>query len=186
MADNTSKTGALLTWAGGIAATVIASVMIYHFTNPPVIPTVQVGIDGFVADAISQKPITNAIVNANLGSTFASQPTDNEGRYSFIINTTTPAPGGSINVDVLAGGYAHYTAAVPIAAAGDTFAELSIVPTAAQIPVAAPPAQPAPGNPAAVGAPLQTQPQPVPVPRLIFRAPRNYMKRIDTAALKAK
>jgi hypothetical protein len=177
MADNSTKTGALLTWAGGIAATVIASVLIYYFTRPPApIPTTQVGLDGFVADDVSQKPIANAMVTANLGSTVATQTTDSEGRYSFIMTTTAPTTGESINVDVLAGGYAHYTAAVPIASTGDTFAELPITSTA----IAAPP-PPLPGQPAAAA---PTQPLRKPAP--ILRRPTNYNKRNDTAALKKK
>jgi hypothetical protein len=174
MADNTTKSGALLSWAGGIVATVIASVAIYYFTRPaPAAPVTQVGLDGFVADDVSQKPIPNAMVTANLGSTLATQTTDSEGRYSFIMSTAAPPPSSqSISVDVLAGGYEHYTATVPLTSA-ETFAELPIRPINAQ-------AQPA-GQPAAA-APVRPQPRPIP----ILRVPRSYKRRADNAALKPK
>ena len=174
MADNTTKSGALLSWAGGIVATVIASVAIYYVTRPaPAAPVTQVGLDGFVADNVSQKPIPNAMVTANLGSTLATQTTDSEGRYSFIMNTTTPAPSSqSVNVDVLAGGYQHYTATVPLTS-NETFAELPIQAITS-------PAEP-PGQPAAA-APAKTLPKPA----LILRVPKSYKRRVDNAALRPK
>jgi hypothetical protein len=175
MADNNSKSGAVLTWLAGIAATVIASVLIYYFTRPaptlPPPPVTQVGLNGFVEDDVTQKPVVNAIVTADLGTKLASQPTDNEGRYAFIMDSTTP-PAQSINVDVLAGGYEHYSATVPITS-GDTFAgvQLQPIPT----PVAA--AQP--GQPTA---PIQLAPKPT----LILHIPKNYAMRADATALKTK
>jgi hypothetical protein len=182
MPDNESNVKAVLTWAGGIAATVIASVAIYYFTRPPAPPaTTQVGINGFVEDNITQKPVPNAIVTANLGPKLASQTTDSEGRYAFIMDSTLP-PAQSINVDVLAGGYAHYSATVNLTGA-DTFAGVPLQPASAPV---APPAvaQPAQGQPA------QGQPaapvQPTPKPRLILHVPQNYAMRLDKAALRAK
>jgi hypothetical protein len=174
MAENSTKSGALLSWAGGIVATVIASVAIYYFTRPaPVAPVTQVGLDGIVADDVSQKPISNALVTANLGSTLATQTTDSEGRYSFIMNTTTPPPPNqSISVNVLVGGYEHYTATVPLTS-DETFAELPIQPIVDQAEQ--------PGQPAAA-APITTRPRPVP----ILRIPKSYKRREDTAALKPK
>jgi hypothetical protein len=175
MADNQTKSGALLSWAGGIAATVIAGVLVYHFTTPPTPPTppapTQVGLNGFVEDDVSQKPVVDAIVTADLGTTLASQPTDSEGRYAFIMDSTTP-PAQSINIDVLAGGYVHYTASVPITS-GNNFAGIQLQP------VPAPVAAPQPGKPAA---PVQLPPK----PSLILRIPRNYNIRADSAALKPK
>jgi hypothetical protein len=175
MADNQSKFGALLTWAGGIIATIIAGVAIYYFTRPPTPPppppATQVGLNGFVEDDITQKPVVDAIVTANLGNKLASQPTDSEGRYAFIMDSTSP-PATSINVDVLAGGYEHYTAAVSLTG-GDTFAGIQLQP------VPAPVAAPLPGQPAA---PIRIPPRPT----LILRIPRNYNVRADTAALKPK
>jgi len=178
MADSPTKSSAFLTWAGGILATVIASVAIYYFTRPaPPAPVTQVGLDGFVADSVTQKPIPNAIVNVNLGSTLASQPTDSEGRYSFIMNTTSPPPDNqSVNVNVLAGGYQPYTATIPLTS-DDTLAELPIQPINA--PVAAAPT-PTPGQPAATPTPTPTKKPP------ILRVPKTFQKRKETAALKAK
>ena len=120
MADNQSKFGALLTWAGGIIATIIAGVAIYYFTRTPTTAAAttlhSIGLNGFVQDDATQKPVTDAIVTANLGNKLASQPTDNEGRYAFIMDSTTP-PAQSISVDVLAGGYQHFTATVPLTGA---------------------------------------------------------------------
>lgn len=174
MADNQSKSGAVLSWAGGIIATVIAGVAIFYFTRPPAPATVtQVGLNGFVADNVSQKPIANAMVTANLGPTLATQTTDSEGRYSFIMNTTTPPPPNqSVNVNVLVSGYEHYTATVPLTS-DDTFAELPIQPILNQATQ--------PGQPAAA-LPVETKTRPTP----ILRVPRNYNKRKDTAALRAK
>lgn len=173
MADNQSNLGAVLTWAGGIAATVIAGVLVYHFTQPPAPPpTTQVGINGFVEDDVTQKPVANAIVTANLGAKLASQPTDSEGRYAFIMDSTVP-PAQSINVDVLAGGYQHYTATIALTGA-DTFAGVPLQPVSA--PAAA---APSPGQPAA---PVQLPPK----PHLILHSPKNYAMRLDKAALKAK
>ena len=178
MADSTTKSNAFLTWAGGILATVIASVAIYYFTRPaPPAPVAQVGLDGFVADSVTQKPIPNAIVNVNLGSTLASQPTDSEGRYSFIMNTTSPPPDNqSVNVNVLAGGYQPYTATIPLTS-DDTLAELPILPINA--PATAP--SPSPGQPTAA-APVETPTKRPP----ILRVPKNFQKRKEAAALKAK
>jgi hypothetical protein len=175
MADNQTKSGALLSWAGGIAATVIAGVLIYHFTTPPAPPATpppaQVGLNGFVEDDASQKPVVDAIVTADLGTTLASQPTDSEGRYAFIMDSTTP-PAQSISIDVLAGGYEHYTATVPITS-GNNFAGIQLQPT--PVPAAAP----QPGQPVA---PVHLPPRPA----LIRRIPNNYKVRADTAALKPK
>jgi hypothetical protein len=190
MADNTSKLGAVLTWAGGIAATVIAGVLLYYFTGqksqqqqpppqqpaqfvavaPP--PPPQVGLDGFVLDVVSQKPIVDAIVTADLGNKLASQPTDNEGRYAFIMDSTTP-PAQSISIDVLAGGYVHYTNTVAIAPTGITFAGVQLQPNA-------PPA--AASLPGHFIAPNQIPPK----PPLILHIPKNYAMRADTATLKSK
>jgi hypothetical protein len=177
MPDKQSNLGAVLTWAGGIAATVIASVAIYYFTRPaPPPPTTQVGINGFVEDDVTQKPVANALVTANLGAKLASQPTDSEGRYAFIMDSTVP-PAQSINVDVLAGGYQHYTATISLTGA-DTFAGVPLQPVSAPVP---PPAvgQPAPGQ---LAAPVQLPPK----PHLILHIPKNYAMRLDKAALKAK
>jgi len=175
MADNPTKFGALLTWAGGIAATVIAGVLVYHFTTPPPPtpppPAAQVGLNGFVEDDVTQKPVVDAIVTADLGAKLASQPTDSEGRYAFIMDSTTP-PAQSINVDVLAGGYQHYTATVPLTG-GDTFAGIQLQP------IPPPVAPPQPGQ---AVAPVHLPPRPT----LILRVPRNYNIRTDTAALKPK
>ena len=175
MADNQSKFGALLTWAGGIAATVIAAVLVYHFTTPPTPapppPSTQVGLNGFVEDDVTQKPVVDAIVTAYLGTKLASQPTDSEGRYAFIMDSTTP-PAQSISVDVLAGGYEHYTATVTLTG-GDTFAGIQLQP------VPAPVAPTQPGQPVA---PVRIPPKPT----LILRIPKNYNIRTDTTALKPK
>ena len=175
MADNQSKSGALLTWAGGIAATVIAAVLVYHFTTPPTPtpppPSTQVGLNGFVEDDVTQKPVVDALVTADLGTKLASQPTDSEGRYAFIMDSTTP-PAQSISVDVLAGGYEHYTATVTLTG-GDTFAGIQLQP------VPAPVAPTQPGQPIA---PVRIPPKPT----LILRIPKNYNIRTDTTALKPK
>jgi hypothetical protein len=89
MADDSNKSGAVLIWLGGIAATVIAGVLLYHFTQPPP-PVTQVGLNGFVQEVASQKPVVNAIVTVDLGPKLASQPTDSQGRYAFIMDSTTP------------------------------------------------------------------------------------------------
>jgi hypothetical protein len=175
MVDNQSKFGALLTWAGGIIATIIAGVAIYYFTRPPAPPpsppSTQVGLNGFVEDDVTQKPVLDAIVTADLGTKLASQPTDSEGRYAFIMESTTP-PAQSISVDVLAGGYEHYTATVSLTG-GDTFAGIQLQP------VPAPVAPTQPGQPVA---PVRLPPRPT----LILHMPRNYNVRADTAALKPK
>jgi hypothetical protein len=175
MADNQTKSGALLTWAGGIIATIIAGVAIYYFTRPPTPtpppPSTQVGLNGFVEDDVSQKPVVDAIVTADLGTQLASQPTDSEGRYAFIMTSTNP-PAQSINIDVLVAGYERYTATVPIAS-GDNFAGIQLQPVPAPV-APAPPGQPV--------APVRLPPRPT----LILRMPRNYNIRTDTTALKPK
>jgi hypothetical protein len=176
MADNGSKFGALLTWVGGILASIIAGVVIYYATRtptpPPPPPPTQVGIDGFVLDVASQKPIADAIVTADLGNNLGSQHTDSEGRYAFSVDSTTPAA-QSINLDVLAGGYVHYTNTVPIAATGITFAGVQLQPDAALV---------APSQLGQSGGAASTPPRPA----LILRIPKNYAMRADTAALKPK
>jgi hypothetical protein len=175
MADNQTKSGALLTWAGGIIATIIAGVAIYYFTRPPTPkpppPSTQVGLNGFVEDDVSQKPVVDAIVTADLGTQLASQPTDSEGRYAFIMTSTNP-PAQSINIDVLVAGYERYTATVPITS-GDNFAGIQLQP------VPAPVAPTPPGQPVA---PVRLPPRPT----LILHMPRSYNIRTDTTALKPK
>ncbi|MGA8938224.1 MAG: hypothetical protein WB439_03585 [Acidobacteriaceae bacterium] len=182
MADNQTKSGAFLSWVGGIAATVIAGVLIYHFTaakpTPPPTPATQIGLNGFVEDSVTQKPIVDAIVTANLGAKLASQPTDSEGRYAFIMDSTTP-PAQSINVDVLSGGYEHYAATVPLTG-GDTFAGLQLQPI--QTAPALLPGQIAVPHPGIDAAPLKVPPKQA----LILHAPKNYNKRAEIAALKPK
>jgi uncharacterized membrane protein YeaQ/YmgE (transglycosylase-associated protein family) len=163
MADNPSKLGALLTWVGGIVGTVIAGVLVYHFTIPQ--PPVQVGLNGFVENVVTQQPVVGALVTADLGSQLASQPTDYQGRYAFIMNTTKP-PAQTINVDVLIRGYQRYTATVRLTG-GDTFAGIALQPVAVT---------PAPGYP----------PHLLPKPALILHIPKNYAMRADTATLKPK
>jgi hypothetical protein len=183
MPDNPSKLGALLTWAGGILASIIAGVAIYYFTRPvPPPPPTQVGLNGFVQNVVTQQPVADAIVTADVGNALGSQHTDSEGRYAFSVSSTAPLA-QVVNIDVLAGGYVHYTNSVPIASTGITFAGVQLQPDAAPV---EPPAagQSAAGQPA--GAHPAAPVQPLPKPRLILHIPANYAVRADTAALKPK
>jgi hypothetical protein len=181
MADSQTKFGALLTWAGGIIATIIAGVVIFYVTRPT--PPNQVGLNGFVEDNVTQQPVPDAIVTANLGNKLASQPTDSEGRYAFIMDSTTP-PTQSIHIDVLAGGYEHYSATVPLTS-GDTFAGLQLQPVPAS--TAANGIANGMGNGMVNGAHIPHAPSKLPPkPEFILHVPNNYNVRADSAPLKPK
>jgi hypothetical protein len=81
-----SSTNALLKWAGGILATVISSVLIYHFTHETPPPPAPISIEGRVIDISSSTLISDANVTLRAGNFRGSQHTDKFGRYCFEVD----------------------------------------------------------------------------------------------------
>jgi hypothetical protein len=177
MADNDTKSWTFLKGIGGVAGAVIAGLLVYYFTRPGPAPPPppQVGLNGYVADVVSRKPIANALVTADLGPKLATQNTDSEGRYSFVMDNVANQT-KSVSVDVLADGYARYTTTVRVRP-GDNFAELMVQPSTL-IPEESTPAAPAPGRKRKP--PATRKPPPA---ALILRAPSSYKKRADATSL---
>jgi hypothetical protein len=164
MADDENTSSSFFKWVGGIAASVITAVLIYHFTQPtpppPPPPSVApTAVNGIVADSTSHELIRNALVTVALGPNSAHQATDALGRYSVVLASTSPDPNMG-NVDVQAPGHLAYSNTV-LLRPGDNYAEITIdaVPppppdTAAGAPV------PAPAAPTPTPAATPTQPTP--------------------------
>jgi hypothetical protein len=190
MADTEDKSSAFLKWIGGIAASVITAVLIYHFTEPtpppPPPPSVApTAVNGIVADSATHELIRNALVTVALGPNSAHQATDALGRYSVVLASTSPDPNMG-NVDVEAPGHLAYSNTV-LLRPGDNYAEITIdavppppagAPAATPTPDTAPtpaatPAQPNPGvaiNPALIAH-----------GRIVLKAPPpGYTKAITT------
>jgi hypothetical protein len=172
MADTENTSSAFLKWIGGIAASVITAVLIYHFTQttppPPPPPSVEpTAVNGIVADSTSHELIRNALVTVALGPNSAHQATDALGRYSVVLASTSPDPNMG-NVDVQAPGHLAYSNTV-LLRPGDNYAEITI--DAVPLPAPAAPA----GAPAPVAAPTPAAAAPGPAaggmnPALIARA----------------
>jgi hypothetical protein len=192
LADTENTSSAFLKWIGGIAASVITAVLIYHFTQttppPPPPPSVEAtAVNGIVADSVTHELIRNALVTVALGPNSAHQATDALGRYSVVLASTSPDPNMG-NVDVQAPGHLAYSNTV-LLRPGDNYAEITIdaVPPPAPAAPAGAPAPVAAPTPAAA-APTQQTPGPAAVnPARIARAqivlkapPPGYTKAITT------
>jgi hypothetical protein len=81
-----SSTKAVITWAGGILATVISSVLIYHFTHEPTPPPPPISIEGRVIDVATSTLIADANVTLRAGEFRGAQRTDKFGRYCFEVD----------------------------------------------------------------------------------------------------
>lgn len=125
-AGSSSMFSGLIKWVGGIAASVIAAVLIYHFTHPtpPPPPVPSVEIYGVVADAASHALIANAMVVLSLGSGSVSQQTDSLGKYNMVLESagTGPVMG---DVKITAAGYQPYNNSVTLQP-GSNFAEITL------------------------------------------------------------
>ena len=189
MADTEDKSSAFLKWIGGIAASVITAVLIYHFTQttppPPPPPTVApTAVNGIVADSTTHELISNALVTVALGPNSVHQATDALGRYSVVLASTSPDPNMG-NVDVEAPGHVSYSNTV-LLRPGDNYAEITIdavplpapaAPAGAPPPVAAPAPAPAAQGPAAGG----MNPALIAHARIVLKAPPpGYTKALTT------
>ena len=177
MADSESKFWTFLKGVGGVAGAVIAGVLVYYFTQskpaPAPAPTPQIGLNGFVANVVSQRAIPDALVTIYLGERLATQKTDSEGRYSFVMDA---ASNDSVTVDVLAGGYQHYVDTLSLRP-GDNFAELEVPPEAAAGPVV-------PDN-AHIHIKLPAAPV-APKAALVLHPPMDYKVRAESARIPSK
>jgi hypothetical protein len=150
-----SSLGAVLTWAGGIAGSVIAAVLIYHFTQapkpvpPPTYP--QFGLTGLVTDGSSRQPIANAIVTASFENNIKSYTTDGSGAYAFTMDGAKNGP-DVVTVDVVANGYNFFRASNLEIDPGDNYAGFPLI-SNAPVAVAPTPAPAATGNTAAAQPP---------------------------------
>ena len=145
MADNESNVksslGAVLTLAAGIAGSVIAAVLIWHFTQTPK-PVVypQFGLTGLVTDSVSRQPIANAIVTADFENNIKSYTTDGSGAYAFTMDGAKDGP-DVVTVDVVADGYNFFRASDLSVDPGDNYAGFPLTsnaPVAAAAPTGAP------------------------------------------------
>jgi hypothetical protein len=178
----TSTFSSLLKGVGGIAASVIAAVLIYYLTRPaptpPTPPPVQTTeINGFVADAASLKLLPNAVVVVALGQNSVSQQTDELGRYNVaLVNTGSALVMGEVSTK--ANGYKPYSNTVALKP-GDNFAVITLEPDST-----APPRKESP----ALAAPVAPAPQSVVTHAAItFRIPpANYIRKPEAVILRAK
>jgi hypothetical protein len=122
--ESSSVLSGFIKWAGGIAASVIAAVLIYHFTRPPPTPIQSVDFYGVVADAASHALISNARVVVSLGTNSVSQQTDSLGKYNLVL---MPASSGEVmgDIKISASGYQEYSNSVPLRPGGN-FAEITL------------------------------------------------------------
>jgi len=170
-----SSLGAVLTWAGGIAGSVIAAVLIYHFTQPaptppvtPPAPTIApVALNGVVADANTHTLIGSATVVVTLGTNTVQQLTDPLGRYSVVL-APVGADANMGSMKISAPGYVEYTNSVALQP-GDNYAEIAIDPV--------PPPAPAP-TPGSQVQPVHVSP---PAAIVLKKPPPNYVKKTETA-----
>ena len=187
MADSENSSSAFLKWVGGIVASVLTAVLIYHFTRPPQPPPPPIALNGFVADSVSHTLVPNASVTVALGSNTASQSTDELGRYSVVLaGVSSTANMGAVAIQ--ATGYQNYSNTVPLQP-GDNFAEIMIdaIPKPAPPPASPPATIPqSPQGPAPAGqGPVAVKPPLVPImPRaqiLLKPPPPDYVKKAVTA-----
>jgi hypothetical protein len=94
----------LITWVGGILATVISGVLVYRLTPPPNNTVVQV--EGRVIDIATNSLIKDARVTLRAGPYSQSQMTDTEGRYGFDVPLPETTEG---NLVIEATGYHRYS-----------------------------------------------------------------------------
>lgn len=177
----------LLKWIGGIAASVITAVLIYHLipSATPPSPVQNAEFYGVVADATSRSPVPNATVALVVGQNSVSQHTDNLGQYNVVLEGT-----GAVavmgDVTVSADGYKPYSNTVALQP-GNNFAEITLLSNAPAVAVAPPtgqqprvsPAQPAPSAAAAVAPPSASA--------ITFRKPPpSFVRRTTQVILHAK
>ena len=150
MADQPSKSGAVLGWIGGIVASVVSAVLIYHFTQPaptptPPSPIPTVGLSGVVADAGTHQLVHDAVVTVTLGSNSVQQSTDPSGAYSVVLpGIGTTATMGTVSTQAV--GYSPYTNTVPLKPSDDNYAEISLESLTPPAAAAQPGAAASPGN----------------------------------------
>jgi hypothetical protein len=101
-----SSSKAIIQWAGGILATVISSVVIYHFTRPPDPPTLPISIEGRVIDVSSSTLISDANVTLRADKFRGTQRTDKFGRYCFEIEGLPGTTAATFEIE--APGYKAY------------------------------------------------------------------------------
>ena len=179
-----STLSGLMKWTGGIIASVITAVSIYHLTRPvPAPPPEQsAAFYGVVADANSRTPISNAMVAIALGQNSVSQHTDNLGQYNVVLESTgSNAVMGNLNVS--ADGYKAYSNTIALQP-GNNFAEITLQSTVPTPVAASPPAQQQPGA-AASGAAVAPS-QSVRAAIAFQKPPPNFVRRQSEAILRAK
>lgn len=169
--ESSSALSGIVRWAGGIAASVIAAVLIYHFTRPTP-PPQSLDFYGVVADAASHALISNAKIVVSLGSNSVSQETDALGKYNVVLESAAP---GSVmgDVTVSAGGYQEYSNTVPLQP-GSNFAEITLQ----SVHPAPPAAAAAPGTGVAVPH------VPLHVGIILRPPPPDFKKRASAAVMK--
>jgi len=126
MAGTESGVSGFLRWVGGIVASVVTAVLIYHLTRPaPAPPSIApTEVDGFVADSVSHQLLRNAVVTVTLGQYSTRQLTDTLGRYSIVFaSPSATANMGSFQIE--ASGYQPYSNTVALKP-GTNYAEVTL------------------------------------------------------------
>ncbi len=177
MADDTSpsKSGAFFTWLGGIVASVLTAVLIYHFTQspppPPPPPTIPpIGLSGIVVDAATHTLIHDAVVTVKLGDQSVQQSTDPLGAYSVVLPGigTTETMG---TISTTAHGYAPYSNSVPLKPGDGNFASINIEALT-----------PPPTQPTTTGTPVIINPAALHAGIILNKPPANFIKPITKYA----
>lgn len=170
--SSSSVLSGFIKWAGGIAAAVLAAVLIHYFTLPPSPPT-QFAFYGMVTDAASHALISNARVVVSVGANSVSQATDPLGKYNVVL---TSAGSGAVMADIKisASGYQEYDNSVALTP-GTNFTDFPLQS------VHAPAAPPAVAAPAPGAGPIQVAVHAAPI---VFRKPPPDFKRPAAVLMK--
>lgn len=169
---------AMGTLAGSVLTAVLAAVLIQHFTRPPALPSyAQIGLTGIVSNAANQQPVVDAQVTAVAGISIAKVKTDNQGRYSFVLDGTASGT-QSVMVDIVAGGYPFYRSGPLTVSAGDNFVAFPLSSTAA----------PSTEKPTSPGQPAAPPPESSILvrPQILRGLPANFRKPAMTVRLASK
>lgn len=173
MAGRESGLSGFLKWIGGIVASVLTAVLIYHLTRPaPSPPTIApTEVDGFVADSATHQLLHNAAVTVTLGPYSIRQLTDTLGRYSIVFESPSAnANMGSFQIE--ATGYQPYSNTAALKP-GSNYAEITLD----AVPAGGTPS-PAPASPGPEPAsPVASSPEVKARPHIVFKAlPPNFAK----------